>query len=65
MLASGVVGLLSGDRRSVRLSFCLQEAEAHFKISDRLLVRAVGWVELGVLGVMAVFGRVGESASSA
>ena len=59
MLVSGIVGLLSGDRRSDRLSFCRQEAVLRIKFSTRLLVRAGGWVDLGVLGVLVVLGWVG------
>ena len=56
MLGSGVAGLLTGDRRPNRLSFCLQEAIPRIKLSIRLLVRAGGRVELRVLGVLVVLG---------
>ena len=43
MLASGVVGLLTGDRRSDRLLFCRQEAGPRFTFSGHLFVRVDGW----------------------
>ena len=49
LLGSGVDGLLTGDRRSDRLSFCLQEAGPRFRLSDRPFAWAGGWVDLCVL----------------
>jgi hypothetical protein len=52
MLTSGGDGLLTGDRRSDRLSFCHQEAGQRFMLSDRTLRlfdgsknRALHWKE--------------------
>jgi len=66
MLASGEVGLLTGDRRSSdRLSFCCQEKEAANKLSDHPLVSwrlggSLGWV-CGYVLICVICGQLSVS----
>ncbi len=64
VLASGAVGLLTGDRRSSdRLSFCPQEKEIANKLSDHPLVSwrlggSLGWV-CGYVLIRVICGKYG------